>query len=435
MARTLWRQFAWLTFGFATVIVLAVGSLHMYYSRQQPQPRTNFLTSINSLTTSVPEAEKAWPIYRPIFTTFKFQESNYELWQVFCISAPGKDDRLVAPSDGADWDTAKTELQRLAPLLAVLREGGKKPYFGLQLQQTILDYPLEDRKALFGDYDFGPTGAGFVREGVPDHVAESYENSLSNLRVSHLAILRIAAILLQVDTRLAALQHDTERVTQNIEALFGFANHAQQTKLSIATVYAMDLHRAGQDCTEDTLSQLAAKFPPDQLKRIRHAVTHTEIYDLLDPQFYFLDQFDLLQRWFTDNGQGDGHLTNDWRSYQRLLQDINMSFNYSEKKHPLGELWNWAARPGLMLFGPSRKETTAIQEKQVLMLANVWRAPWDRDRLLANLQAMRDLKSPVDLYPDIDGVIVLFDGMTTIRERQSRIAISIDRLLNSPEEE
>jgi hypothetical protein len=88
-----------------------------------------------------------------------------------------------------------------------------------------------------------------------------------------------------------------------------------------------------------------------------------------------------------------------------------------------------------MFFGPSRKETTAIQEQQVLMLANVWRAPWDRNRLLANVQAMRDLKSPVDLYPDIDGVIVLFDGMTTIRERQSRIAISIDRLLNSPEEE
>jgi hypothetical protein len=193
------------------------------------------------------------------------------------------------------------------------------------------------------------------------------------------------------------MQNDTERVTQNIEAIFGFANHAQQTKLSIATVYAMDLHRAGQHCAEDALSQLSAEFLPHQLKRIQHAVMHAEIYELLDPQFYFLDQFDLIQRWFTDNGNGDGHLTNDWYSYQRLLTNLKMPFNYSQQPKTFDEIWNLTVRPGLIFFGPSRKETIAIQEQQVRLLANVWRAPWDRDRLIANLQAMRDLNSPVDL--------------------------------------
>ncbi len=431
MASSLRKKLGWTVIGFVAAVALAFGCLQVYFSRQLPDPRTNFLTPINSLTTTVPEAEKAWPIYRPVFTEFDFRESNYELFQIFRLSSPGQKARLVAPSDGADWDTAVSELQRLAPLLAALREGGKKPHFGLELQHTILDYPPQDRMALFGDYDFGPPGEGYARDGVPERVAESYGKSLANIRVSHLAILRFAAILLQVDTRLALLERDTDRVVKNIEALFGFADHAQQTKLSIATVYAVALHLEGQECTEDVLSQLSAEFHLGQLKRIRHAVAHAELYDYLDPQFYFLDQYDLVQRWFTDNGKGDGHLTNDWHSYKRLLQELNMSSDNPEPESGFVKIWNWAMRPGLMFFGPSRRETIAILEQQEKMLAAAWRAPWDRDRLTTEIQAIREIETPIELYQDFDGVIVLFDRITNARERQTRIVTSID-LLHSP---
>lgn len=307
--RPMLLKFAQVFGGFIALTAVTYLLILAYHQSAQAKVSTDYLPQLNALINDVPEEDRAWPIYRELLTQYQIGDygkfSTEFMWFEDVDSRVGQ--RLIKPGDSA-WPKAAARLEELTDLLDRIRLACEKRNFGLQSQVDIRKYSEADFRAIFADQ---PAESIMVSDhfvSTPE-VNEVLAGSLFNVWAGGINPLRTLSRLMILDTRWAVEQNDNTRALENIQAILKMASHVSGTNLIGCSVTSIRFSRHSLDLIEEILTKHDGFFTDGQLASIQEHLETIQIYDWLHFEGSKTSMYDLVQRFYSDNGSGDGRIT------------------------------------------------------------------------------------------------------------------------------
>lgn len=393
--------------GFLTLVIL------FYWG--QPQPSVDYLAQINQPALSAADQDKGWTIYRDLWIKHGFSEGGgFDSKAMWLRDEDGNFGRMVRPDDGSAWEAATQRLTEIEDLLEGFRVGGLRPVFGVPLYVDITDYEEQDFRALFPNRDY--------QEALP-LVKEPLADSLMSVLLPHVQVMREAARLLTLDTRWALEQGDTERATRNIEALLGISSQVTEGKFLVSSLVGYAIHAMTMAVIDECLHS-EATFPDAQLQRIHAAVAKAKVDQMVDLAAERAMFMDLVQKTYTDDGQGDGRIT---AAGLDLWEQVTTNVSSSQTK-PSG--WSFesvtkrALAPTSLLFLATRKQLTDKADELFQRMEAVIKAEVRGDtNALEAQQVEREIGELSIAYAPIK---LLFPAIAMARQATVRVQVSAD---------
>jgi len=329
------------------------------FSHRQAMPNVNYTRVLNSRALASAEADRGWPVYRPAWTRHEFVNIN--------MDAEFQDIEggfVSLGPDHAEWPRVTRMLDDRHDLLEALRAGARRPAFGLKLQGNIQDYDVEDRLALYPKW-VEPSGNN--PPTVPRTEADRIQDSMVvAILLPHVQAFRTGAYLMLADARRAIHDQDYDRAIQDIETNFGMARHAAEPSCFVAWLVAFRVSQLGYRATQELLES-SDQLTPAQRDRLAQAVRHHQLAGLVAGDMETIVIQDLIQRLYTDDGQGHGKITKpglaamggllrshdegpDWRRIAQLIRsdrkDIMAPFEKfnADFQSDLGKTWQQQPR-------------------------------------------------------------------------------------------
>jgi hypothetical protein len=396
--------------GFLTLVIL------FYWG--QPQPSVDYLAQINQPALSAADQDKGWTIYRDLWIKHGFSEGGgFDSKAMWLRDEDGNFGRMVRPDDGPAWEAATQRLTEIEDLLEGFRVGGLRPVFGVPLYVDITDYEERDFRALFPNRDYQ---AGVAEQQV---TKEPLADSLMSVLLPHVQVMREAARLLTVDTRWALEQGDTERATRNIEALLGISSQVTEGKFLVSSLVGYAIHAMTMAVIDECLHS-EATFPDAQLQRIHAAVAKAKVDQMVDLGSERAMFMDLVQKTYTDDGQGDGRIT---AAGLDLWEQVSTNASSSQTK-PNG--WSFesvtkrALAPASLLVLATRKQLTDKADELFQRMEAVIKAEVRGDtNALEAQQVEREIGELSVAYTPIK---LLFPAISLARQATVRVQVSAD---------
>jgi hypothetical protein len=122
--------------------------------------------------------------------------------------------------------------------------------------------------------------------------------------------MRSLARLLTFDAHVAAAAGESERVLRDIRSLIGTAEHAGDRPFLIASLVALAIDALAIQTSAQIIHQYTDLFSDAQLKELAHLhvgfMGGAPHIDLRGERWFFADT---MQRVYSDDGQGNGHIT------------------------------------------------------------------------------------------------------------------------------
>jgi hypothetical protein len=273
------------------LLIAAYGYYFVRFNFGKPNIARNFAQEHNDRVLARPEAERAWPIYRQLLPGWKHLTYTDE------EGTAGYPD-LVPGTPG--WDAAVANHKANAAAIETIRRAARLPVLGYPLRED------DDPFIVASEPDF----AGDPVVDSPASVASNPPLREENLR--HLGKIQFFARTLRFDAMHAAATGDGRRVTDNIAAMLGLGAQLRDSKFLVSDLVSTAVTSRGLGTLGDILAKYPAVLSDSQL---------TELAALLAPAAGesnpFLVRFemqrqvlqDILQRSYTDDGEGDGVLT------------------------------------------------------------------------------------------------------------------------------
>lgn len=320
----------------------------------KPNPRTDYLAILNKPIIETPEDQKAWPVYRDLWIKYSFSEGGSGQFNEIYFQPGGKDSRFVRPGDGEAWELAKRKMEESQDLLEGFRVGGVRPSFGVTYESNGANYSREDFQALFPNREF-PTDTGNSADSHSDA-----SSSMMMVLLPQVQVMRKAAGILVVDTRWAIEQGDSDRAVRNIEALLGISRQVTESKFLVAGLVGLAVQAIALDSV-DELVNTDLKLTNEHLQRIQSAVELCQDCEYVSVEAERSGVLDVIQRTYTDDGNGDGRLTAEglkaWREYMSMSQSINEETS-GGLSGALASALEATVAPASLLFIASRKQLT-----------------------------------------------------------------------------
>jgi len=392
--------------GFLTLVIL------FYWG--QPQPSVDYLAQINQPALSAADQDKGWTIYRDLWIKHGFSEGGD--FDIRVLYLPDENDwmgRMVRPDDGAAWEAATQRLTEIEDLLEGFRVGGLRPAFGVPLYANITDYEERDFRALFPKRDYR------AESGEAPSPDEPLADTLLSVLLPHVQVMRSAARLLTVDTRWALEQGDTERATRNIEAMLGITSQVTEGKLLVSSLVGYAIHAMTMTVIDECLHS-DATFSDAELERIHAAVAKVEVLELVDMAAERAMFMDIVQKSYTDDGQGDGRITAAGLDlWEKVFQLSSSSFQRQE-----GWSFESAARQALaptsLLFLATRKQLTDKADELFVEMNKLIKAEMSGTEAE---QIERDISELSIAYTPIK---LLFPAIGMARQATVRVKLNAD---------
>ncbi len=286
----LWR--AWVRAAQSTCAVasVAVGLLLCVYivgtirvHTGSPKISRDHVAEYNAQVRPVPESQRAWPLYIQAY-----QEAD---------QFPEELARLHINPSGEGWDRLVAFSAANAEAIRLYRLAASRPQLGMMLGDTggiLTGVPQQA----------GTSGTAGLEPTAKDSPA------LLDLRLPNLVVFPHAARLLQIHGYEALRQADVGQALADIVALFGMAEHASAVPFVISDVYSISFIRNGLDLTLHLLSDHAVLLSESQLIELSHRLVGLRGNKPWRPRIEvarFLFE-DFLQRYYSDDGHGDGYL-------------------------------------------------------------------------------------------------------------------------------
>jgi hypothetical protein len=267
------------------LLVLAYAVLAIRFFTGHPTIARNYAAERSAQLPSVPESEKAWPLYR-----------DFSLAQGVLLTGVSERWPLQQPGD-PDWPAAKDYLAANARALALAQAAASKPVLGARLSDAP-DPVLEAAVA-----------AG--REGYAPNTSGGTENPmLVSILFPHLGPMRAAARLVYCDATDAAAAGDAPRVWTDLNAILNMAVHAREQSILISDLVALAILTLDLRAVEQVTRNHPDLLTVAQLTDLAHRLA---AFGDGRPLIRFdgeRDMFqDVLQRTYTDDGRGDGRMT------------------------------------------------------------------------------------------------------------------------------
>ena len=331
-----------------------------------------------SLPVAAREDERAWPLYREAlfwwlgkgevparYRPLPRAEAD-ELFTAITEGEPANE--LERVERAARRERAEATLRDRQAEIAALREAAARPVFGRGPDTPGTPRTAED--------------VAFFGQQAPDSTPEQpWLGGLMSVLLPELAELRNAAWLLIADAKLAEADGDLARAADDLVATLGIARHASEggtlvqhlVAATIRTLFAREavglLERSGERMPSDSLRQLAdaiAAVPPSAFRA-----------DLAVERMLFED---LIQRSFSDDGNGDGTLL--YQAKWELGPLMSAVEPTSAESALLAML-----SPAAWLAAPRRAETLAQHRRWCEAFdAEAERPGWDRGTIEARFE-------------------------------------------------
>jgi len=284
----------WLVAGLSTFYVLAA----VYQVSGSPSISTDYLAIVNRKAAAVSQDHRAWPLYREAVEAMSIR--NPPQW--LRNEKSRHYGRCVKPGD-ADWPEAHAWLTTHKDAVALVRQAAARPGLGLIARLADDDLP-EDRRVL------------------PSRLYDEdnlLADSLVNVRVQSCGFTSTLGGVLAADAIRAAAAGEGETALADLAALLGMSRHAEEAPGGANGLSALWLQTRACVVLHDILANYPNLWSEEQLHELAHHVAAHQ----LDPVRWLegdrLMFRDLVQRVYTDDGQGDGHITVDGLRVIRML--------------------------------------------------------------------------------------------------------------------
>ena len=291
-------------------LIIAYASVGVFFHQGEPVISTDYVVQLNARITDVADSEKAWPIYRPMWTKYKFSEGEV-IPEIWAKEGEGEEKsyppRFVRRGEPG-WEAAKAAFYKHQDLMDSFREGAKRPYFGIEVKADLDQYPNEDLAALFPSLSRSNSQDG-VEEEAPFYATRLLDESLLGILFPHVLDLRNATWLFKFDIQLAIEEGDSARAVQDIETMLGLARHAAEGRFLICGLVSNAISGMAFAEIESVVVEDPDFFNEQQLQKLQSAVRGAKLKDWISYDGEALMVSDLIQRIYTNDGQGDGHMT------------------------------------------------------------------------------------------------------------------------------
>lgn len=276
----------------ATGLVVALaGAQIVRFQMGEPTVRFSPAEVLNRPSLAVPEAQRAWPIYRRAILSLDL--TNDEQRQI--------GDLDVGSGFGA-VEPLRPLLARAEPALGLIREGAAKPVLGY-LVGFVADHELEMHAWIVNG-----------RQGDPPKPTPPLDEAKGGNAVAillpQLSRLRAMTRLLRADATLAVLDKQPERAVANLHALLSIARQSREPDLLICGLVSAAIMAVGCEMIRDVLFSHRDALTDEHLRGIAHRLAALGgPADLISFRGERLGFEDFLQRAFTEDGGGDGRFT------------------------------------------------------------------------------------------------------------------------------
>ncbi len=244
----------------------------------------DYIAKINEVASSVPESERGWPHYRSAAIAL---QSNPEPSTFFI------ENELETPqwTHEAGWDHFDTWIQEHDETLRHLQRATSKEVFGYISSGKV----SEEDKELWPD-QYASQGEG------------PYGETVLEILLPQLSPMRNLARLLLVDAKDAASKGDTDRCLKDISAMLQIGIHVRQPSLLISDLVSLSIFNLVFQTIGQILQYEPALFSLEELSSLQESIRNLEPHLIVSLDGERFMMYDLLQRIYTDNGEGDGYL-------------------------------------------------------------------------------------------------------------------------------
>ncbi len=270
-------------FGVFLLLLLAVYAFEFVrFNTAKPNIARNYTAEYNAEIDKIPMDQRAWPIYRQAI--IKASPMTQEEAQMSGV-----------PITDSNYESHFAYIQRNADFLVQIRQAASIPHMGFPWSNT---QDPELFKAMYPGQELEPLSA--------------LENpSVVSILLPHLGSLRRAAQLLAIDASLAAFEGDANRAYEDLMALIGMASHESPTETIIEQLIEIAIFHQASQTLHELLWHNPDLFTTDQLADFARTF---ESFGYPDEYIINLDGehamfHDAVQRIYSDDGHGDGHLT------------------------------------------------------------------------------------------------------------------------------
>jgi hypothetical protein len=269
-----------------------------------PAITRNYAAELNKPILALPESQRAWPIYFEAIQKFGRIPPPIEWPSGQHLQRDAHGNPIIPTPDDPRWAAAVAWVESNGEGLALTRRAAAMPHLGFPLRTRLPeDYARwKTEHATHFELLFPPPS--------PSPGASDDNPPLLGLLIPYLAEFRHMAWALTIDARFAAQTHDADRFTADIRAICGIARHCNEAPTFINTLVQLAILALAQDTLTDSLR--GDLLDRDQLRDLAHILSTFDDSVLSAPiaeEREFLDDF--IQRSYSDNGRGDGHMTDE----------------------------------------------------------------------------------------------------------------------------
>jgi len=304
----------------ACVLLYAIVAISMSMN----SPKVSF-DPIKRFRESLPVAKSpdqlAWPAYRDALVDMGLGWDDPKHKSEGAIAAMTG----MLPSD-KEWPVASEWIAAHQPEIAALCAASKRPMFGFPVATPISDADA----ALFGK---NTQSGGIFYGGTIDN-ADVTVQPLICVLLPHLNSTSTASHLLATDMLLAVDQGNGERATRDAEAMMAISIHAQESRIVVGDLAGIRLRLRATNNIVMALEWKPSIFTDAQLKRLQMAMylvpPALERPDFRTERLMFEDA---VQRFYTDDGHGDGRFAPQWKQMETIafMESVSGEKIYDKK--------------------------------------------------------------------------------------------------------
>ena len=360
-----------------------------FFSNSSPSVTVDYHAEMNQTAASIPEDQRAWLVYRDMWTKYEIAEGGTKSYFSFIYAIDENRERtglLIRPDD-SQWPAAVEALKESADLLGALRRGSRLQHVGLALYSDRSRYSEEDFKALFPnkkyeDFKDGDKDSSFGASGFSDEANKLMARSTVSTLLPHVQSFRAIARLLNVDNRLAVIEGDPDRAVENIQAILGFARQQHNEPFLVSNVVANALVKMACADIEELVTEHSTFLSDEHLQNLSKMIEQYDGLSMPDLTGENHIYKDLIQRIFTDDGNGDGRLTPVGIEILTIMHSWQGEQSQWISKLPWyqqSSIGRTISGPAMMLTAPTRKEIEAMAKENLVDVEARFDTPWWED--------------------------------------------------------
>jgi hypothetical protein len=385
----------------AGVIVVLYLGLAVYYSFGKPKISVDYVSRINESILAVPADQRAWPIYR------QFAEA-VDTDPIF----KDKEAELGPAANPRQWPRTVEWIKANPRYFELLDQATQRPSMGF----------------IYGANGSAMDLAATRKYGMDANPDDPFFNSVIGVLLPQLNYMRTAANILSADARLAMEQDDSARWMRRIGQIRQVGIQSREPGFLVNDLVHVGIEALCIAQIERMLIEKPSLLSDNELAQLAHqGAYYQKPSDLISFDTERYGFADVVQRLYTDDGHGDGHLsTQGIGNFQRLsFQTLISSPDTGAER-----VARFAASPAAALLMASRKELmqkyTQAMDAQERQLDEPWRlrrsTPSATEKTIGELNSverMRYLPLTV-MLPSLDRA-----GLTAERIIAKRDAINV----------